>query len=58
MVEQVAWGFAKTKPMEPFRELLKKYKDFAWSQGALEVARAKIKRAGNAASGWGSGSLL
>ena len=42
LVEQVAWGFAKTKLMEPFRDLLKKKTEFAWSD-KMEVAFGKAK---------------
>ena len=31
LIEQVAWGFAKTNLMEPFRDLLKKKTEFAWT---------------------------
>ena len=31
LVEQVAWGFSKTRLTEPFRELLKKEAEFALS---------------------------
>ena len=42
LVEQVAWGFSKTKLMEPFRELLRKKTVFAWSD-ELQVAFGRAK---------------
>ena len=42
LVEQVAWGFAKTELMEPFCALLKKKTEFAWSE-ELELAFGKAK---------------
>ena len=42
LVEQVAWGFAKTELMQPFRDLLKKKTEFAWSD-TLEIAFGKAK---------------
>ena len=47
LVEQVAFGFSKTRLMEPFRDLLQPKKVFGWSeelQSAFDRARSEIVR--------------
>ena len=47
LVEQVAWGFSKTRLMEPFWHLLQHKAEFAWSEEmekAFVVAKAEIVR--------------
>ena len=48
LIEQVAWGFSKTKVMEPFRHLLKPKAEFNWTQElnrAFEISKDEIIQA-------------
>ena len=48
LVEQVAWAFAKTGTMDPFRHLLKPQCEFKWSQelnDAFELSKKEIIKA-------------